>query len=189
MTTDSTKQNTKQKQVGFTKGDPRINRKGRIASTKSKQANIRSKMLGKAEDVVNILHEVILKGTLDGEQIPLKTRIEMIKVFLPYVLPQLKAIEITNDSDSDKDKDKTRPLIVNVSTNVTTNNNSSPNKGKEKVIEHKEGNETSPMLSIGLSSRNNSDKAGIEDATLLSEDKGKLEQLAEALSKVSFSSD
>lgn len=122
--------------MGFKKGkDPNRYILPPGTTIKKKQNAMRDAMAVLGPDVVSLISEVILKGTIDGEKISAIQRMDMIKMYMPYVLPVLKSTEIKMEETN-----KQQPLIINLAgigntTNVKVEKDITPSKPLLTVAE------------------------------------------------------
>lgn len=119
-------------------------KKGRGPSDRQvKQNQLRELMENSAEDIIKLMTGAILSGHLDDEKISNSMRLDLMKSFLPYVLPQLKSVEYVESRPADL-----QPLIINM------------NGGKASInMSQKPGKEST---AIELDSEDNTNDAAIE---------------------------
>lgn len=73
------------------------------------QAILRAEMEKAAPDIITLFKKAILLGEIDGKAITTKSRTDLLKAYMPFVLPQLKSIEITSNEAKE-----IQPLIINM---------------------------------------------------------------------------
>ena len=76
----------------------------------ARQTQLRNRMEQSAEDIIDLMTNTILTGILDGDKVSNGMRLDLMKSFLPYVVPQLKSVEYTDNRPKDL-----QPLVINLS--------------------------------------------------------------------------
>lgn len=81
----------------------------RLSARTHKQNQLRELMENSAEDIIHLLTIAIKTGKLEDEKISNSMRLDLMKSFLPYVIPQLKSVEYVEQKTTDL-----QPLVIHM---------------------------------------------------------------------------
>lgn len=101
-----------------------------LSKRQQTQNTLRELMEEDAEIIIGLMTTAIKTGLLGEEKISHTMRLDLMKNFLPYVLPQLKSIEYIESKPSDL-----QPLIINMhGGQATIEVNTKPKEKKADIV-------------------------------------------------------
>lgn len=80
-----------------------------LSARTSRQNALRQRLERSADDIIDKMVNVILTGNLEGDKVANGMRLDLMKAYMPYVLPTLKSIEYIDQRPKDL-----QPLVINM---------------------------------------------------------------------------
>lgn len=80
-----------------------------LSARTATQNKLREQLEGSAEDIISLMTSVILTGYLEDDKVSNGMRLDLMKAYMPYVVPTLKSVEYVDQRPKDL-----QPLIINM---------------------------------------------------------------------------